>query len=141
MRFSKDGQIALPFILLVSGIIVEITIAGSFVTYFLSTSGLGERLSLRASAAANSGIRDAMIKISRDKEYASTPMSYDFTVGSDTASVSVSKTDDDPNNSYVYTIDSTGVASSRQRKVEAILIVNQTTGFIQLQSVKEISVN
>jgi len=141
MRFSKDGQIALPFILLVSGIIVEITIAGSFVTYFLSTSGLGERLSLRASAAANSGIRDAMIKISRDKEYASTPMSYDFTVGSDTASVSVSKTDDDPNNSYVYTIDSTGVASSRQRKVEAILIVNQTTGFIQLQSVEEISVN
>jgi uncharacterized protein (UPF0333 family) len=141
MSFFKNGQIALPFILLVSGIIVEITIAGSFVTYFLSTSGLGERLSLRASAAAHSGIRDAMIKISRDKEYASTPVSYELAVGSDTTDVLVSKTDDDPNNSYVYTITSTGVASSRQRKIEATLIVNQTTGFIQLQSVQEVSVN
>ena len=141
MRVSSNGQIALPFILLVSGIIVEITIAGSFVTYFLSTSGLGERLSLRASAAANSGIRDAMIKISRDKEYASTPQSYELSVGNDSADVSVSKTDDDPNNSYIYTINSTGVASSRQRKLQAVLVVNQTTGFIQLQSVQETAVN
>ncbi len=141
MRFSSNGQIALPFILLVSGIIVEITIAGSFVAYFLSTSGLGERLSLKASAAASSGIRDAMIKISRDKEYASSPQEYELTVGSDTASVSVSRTVNNPQNAYIYTISSTGVASSRQRKLEATIIVNQTTGFIQLQSIAEEPVN
>ncbi len=137
MTFSRNGQIALPFILLVSGIIVEITIAGSFVTYFLSTSGLGERLSLRASAAAHSGIRDAMIKISRDKDYASAPQNYELTVGDDTAAVSVSRTSDDPNNAYIYTITSTATASSRKRKLEATVIVNQTTGFIQLQSLSE----
>ena len=137
MSFLKNGQIALPFILLVSGIIVEITIAGSFVTYFLATSGLGERLSLRASAAAHSGIRDAMIKISRDKDYASAPQNYELDVGDDTASVSVSRTSDDPQDSYIYTIASTATASSRKRKLEATVIVSQTTGFIQLQSLSE----
>jgi uncharacterized protein (UPF0333 family) len=137
MVFSKNGQIALPFILLVSGIIIEITIAGSFVTYFLSTSGLGERLSLRASAAAHSGIRDAMIRISRDKEYAASQQDYDLDVGDDTTAVSVSRTVDNPQNSYIYTITSTATASSRQRKLTATVIVNQTTGFVQLQSLKE----
>lgn len=137
MRFFDDGQIALPFILLVSGIIIEITIAGSFITYFLSRSGLGERLSLRASAAANSGIRDAILRITRDKEYASSPQSYNLTVGSDTAAVTVSRTIDDPQNSYIYTITSTATAGSRKKKLKATVIVNRTTGFIQLQSLKE----
>ncbi|MBI4034058.1 MAG: hypothetical protein HY378_00735 [Candidatus Brennerbacteria bacterium] len=132
-----QGQIALPFILLVSGVIVEVTIAGSFITYFLSTGGLGERLALRASAAAHSGIRDAMIRISRDKSYASSAQNYNLTVGDDTTAVSVSRTVDNPQNSYIYTITSTATASSRQRKLKATVIVSQTTGFIQLQSLKE----
>jgi uncharacterized protein (UPF0333 family) len=140
-RVSTAGQIALPFILLVSGIIIEITIAGSFVTYFLSTSGLGERLSLRASAAAHSGIRDAMVRISRDKDYASSPQNYELNVGSDTTTVSVTRTAHNPTNSYTYTVASTAVAVSRQRKLTATVIVNQTTGFIQLQSLKEESIN
>ncbi len=131
------GQIALPFILLVSGIIIEITIAGAFVTYFLSASGLGERLALRASAAAHSGIRDAMIKIARNKEFVSSPQNYNLTVGDDTTSISVSRTVDDPQNAYIYTITSTATAASRQRRLKATVIVNQTTGSIQLQSLKE----
>ncbi|MCP6719977.1 MAG: hypothetical protein KJI72_01445 [Patescibacteria group bacterium] len=134
---SARGQIALPFILLISGIIIEITIAGSFVTYFLGTAGLGERLSLRASAAAHSGIRDAMIKITRDKEFGSTPQNYNLTVGDDNTSVSAMRTVDNALNIYIYTISSTATAGSRQRKLVAILVVNQTTGYVQLQSLSE----
>lgn len=131
------GQIALPFILLVSGLIIEITIAGSFIAYFLSSSGLGERLILRASAAANSGIRDAMIKIVRNKDFAATTQNYDLTVGSDTAAVVVSRTVNDELNIYTYTITSTATAGSRQRKLKAIIIVNKQTGAINLQSLQE----
>lgn len=128
------GQIALPFILLVSGIIMEITIAGSFITYFLSTSGLGERLNLRASAAAQSGLRDAMIRVARDKDYAASTQNYNLAVGSDTAAVTVSRTVDSGLGVYIYTITSLGTASSRQKKLVATVIVNQKNGYLQLQS-------
>ena len=135
--FNNKGQIALPLILLISGVIIEITIAGSFITYFLGTAGLGERLSLRASVAAQSGIRDAMIKITRDKEFGSTPQSYTLTVGDDETLISVTRTVDNTLNIYIYTINSTATAGSRQKKLTATLVVNQTTGYIQFQSLSE----
>lgn len=131
----------MPFILLVSGIIIEITIAGSFITYFLSTSGLGERLNLRAMTTAQSGIRDAMIKIARNKDFAATQQNYNLTVGSDTASVVVSRTVDSALGVYIYTITSTATASSRQRKLTATLVVNQKSGYIQLQSLVDTPVS
>ena len=134
---NKDGQIALPFILLISGVIIEITIAGSFITYFLGTAGLGERLSLRASAAAQSGIRDAMIKITRDKEFGSSAQNYSLTVGNDETLISVTRTVDNALNIYIYTINSTATAGSRQKKLVAVLVVNQTTGYVQFQSLSE----
>ena len=66
---KERGQITLPFILLVGGIIVEIAIAGLFTAYFLSSANLGERLATRAASAAYSGIQDAMVKITRNKEF------------------------------------------------------------------------
>lgn len=120
--------------LLVGGIIVEIAIAGSIVTYFLSSSGLGERLSARALSAAEAGIRDVQVKITRNKDLGN--LNYQLAVGSDTTTVQVSMDSSDPQ-SYVYTISSIGVASSRQRKLVATVIVNKTTGLLQFQSLNE----
>lgn len=138
-RSCGTGQIALPFILLVSGIIVEITIAGSFVAYFLSSSGLGERLLVRAEAAAQSGIRDAMVRIAQNKEYASGGASYSLTVGSDTATITVSRVTSDPT-VYVYTVTSLGVAGSRQKKFVATAYVHKITGAMQTQSVVDTAI-
>ncbi|MEK7464393.1 MAG: hypothetical protein AAB617_01295 [Patescibacteria group bacterium] len=139
---KNSGQIALPFILLISGLIVEISIAGAFVTYFLSSSGLGERQNLRATSASYSGIRDAMIKITRDKEYASGgTQNYNLTVDADTTAVTVSRSTDNSLNIYTYTATSVATAGSRQKKFVATLIVNQTTGQVQLQSLLEQAVN
>ncbi|HVN67591.1 MAG TPA: hypothetical protein VMT55_04395, partial [Candidatus Sulfotelmatobacter sp.] len=111
-RFSRRGQATLSFILLISGIIIEIAIAGSFITYFLSTSGLGDRLAERAITAAQAGIRDAQIQIARNKDFSKNATStYVLSIGSDSATVQVFGNTTDPVNT-VYTITSVGVASS-----------------------------
>lgn len=139
-RFNK-GQVSLPVILLISSIIIEIAIAGSFVAYFLSAGGLGERLAARARTTALSGIYDAMIKITRDKEFGngncSPGGSYEFNVGSDKATMNICKTEDDPSNSYIYTIMALATASSRQKKFIGIITVDQTNGRVKLKSITE----
>jgi hypothetical protein len=134
---GRSGQATLSFVLLVAGIVIEAAIAGSFVTYFLSTSGSGERLSSRAFAAAMAGVRDIELKVVRDKDFAgSGPRSYSFSVGADTASLAVSRAAPDAT-SYVYTATSTGTAVSRSRRLVAIFIVDQATGLVSLSSVDE----
>lgn len=100
-------------------------------------SGLGERLSYRALAAAEAGIRDAEIMLARNKELGST--NYSFSVGNDTVSVATTENTSDPK-SYVYTIASTGIASSRERKLVATVVVDKTTGALAVQSLEEQSI-
>ncbi len=135
MTSSGKGQIALPFVLLISGIIIEIVIAGSFVTYFASGSGYSSRLQARAWAAAMSGVQDALVKIAKDKEFAPSTVQYEFTLDTDTATVTVSRTPDATGQYYVYTVTSLGSAGSRQKELTATAVVHQTTGALQLQSV------
>lgn len=135
------GQIALPFVLLVGGIIVEIVVAGSLVSFFINAASLGERLSLRALAVANTGVYDAVLKISANKEFAAGgTVNYSVNIGDDSVSVSVSRTVDNNAGVYNYTVNSTATARSRQRKVVAELVVDQTTGQINLRSISEESV-
>ncbi|MGC9611206.1 MAG: hypothetical protein ABSE68_03260 [Minisyncoccia bacterium] len=137
MISPKNGQIALSFVLLVSGIIVEIVIAGSFVTYFLSNTGLGERLQSRATTAAYSGIWDAMVKISKNRDFSASPNPYSLVIGNDSAVVGVSRTTDNPSNSYVYTVSSLGVAAGREKNLVATALVNLATGQVQLKSLAD----
>jgi len=140
-RRGDSGQITLPFVLLIGGIIVEVAIAGSVVTYFLNTSGFGERLSQRASATSRAGIYDAFARIARDKEFTSTscdsPYSYSVPVGSDSATVSVCRTTDEAAERYVYTVTSLASSLTRQKKFVGTVLVNTTTGSLSFQSVSE----
>jgi uncharacterized protein (UPF0333 family) len=138
MVVNSKGQATLAFMLLVGGIIMEIAIGGSFVTYFLSSSGLGERLSARALSAAEAGIRDAQMKIARNKDFVlGLSSSYSLTVGSDSASIVVSKDSVTDAENYIYTISSIGIAGSRQRKLVSTISVNKTTGVVQFLSLAE----
>jgi uncharacterized protein (UPF0333 family) len=135
---KKEGQATLAFILLVGGIIMEIAIAGTFVTYFLSGSRVGERLSARALSAAEAGIRDAQIKIARDKDFVlGTTASYNINIGNDTASIILSKDSLSDQKNYIYTISSTGLAGNRQRKLVSTILVDKITGVISFQSLTE----
>lgn len=139
---TRKGQMTLPFILLVSGIIIEIAIAGAFVTYFLSTSGYGERLAVRAEAAARSGVNDALVRIMQNKNFSSascdSPYEYSLSVGGgDISSVSLCRTTDFSTNTYTFTITSLGIAGMHQKKFVAIAVVDQTTGQTALESISE----
>jgi len=132
----------LPFILLISGIVVEIAIAGAFVTYFLSTSGYGERLAVRAETAARSGVNDAFARVMQNKDFSIsscvTPYTYIIAAGGgDTAQISLCRTTDVTTNKYTFSITSVGIAASHQKKFVATLLVDQTTGQVELQSLTE----
>ncbi len=131
----------LPFVLLIGGIIVEVAIAGAFVTYFLSSSGYGERLAIRATAAAESGIRDAMVRITQNKEFTPNGGQTSYSVmqdNNDYALVTVSRADS--GEIYEYIVQSLGTAVSRQKKFLAVIAVNGTTGQLELESIKEVAV-
>lgn len=125
------GQTALPVVLLISVIVIEFAIAGAFIAFFASTSGQGARLSARAIAAAEAGIRDAFVKITRDKNFSN--ISYNLTVGDDTATIDVSKNV----SSQTFTVTSTAVAGTRKRRLVGVLSVDNTTGRVELVSVEE----
>ena len=132
------GQIALPFVLLVGGIIAEIVIAGSVVAFFASASSVGEQLALRSLSAAYAGVYDGILKVSGNKETASLgDVKYTVTSGSDSANVIISRTTDDASDSYVFTITATASARTRRRKVVASLTANQVTGVVRIISVTE----
>lgn len=135
---QRSGQATLSFIVLVGGIILQVAIAGSLVTYFFNASKFNERLELRSLSAAQAGIRDAQVRIARDSTYASTGSdSYSFGVGNDTVDVSVSRTPDSSTNTYTYTVTSIGNASGRQKQLIAVMITNQVTGLVEFKSLSE----
>ena len=89
----------------------------------------------RAASAAYSGVSDALVKISRNRDFGASTQNYGLTVGSDSDTIGVSRTLNDSAGVYVYTITSLGMAGTREKNIVATAVVNQTTGQIQLQSV------
>jgi len=139
---QRSGQATLSFILLVSGVILEVAIAGSFVAYFFSASGFGERVSSRALAAARAGFADAEIQIARNKELAAIgAVAYSFAVGDDVAEVTISRSTDAPNNAYLFTVTAVGTAFSRERHIVGTITVDRTSGAARVQAVSEVAVD
>lgn len=141
--FYRRGQMTLPFVLLIGGIIVEVVIAGAVVTFFLSNSNYGERLSLRASTVAQSGISDALLKITNNKNYiatdnTTTTYSLSNAVSNDVTEVSISRFTE--NGKYRYNIISLGTALNRQKKYVVRAWIDDTTGYLELESIKDVVV-
>ncbi len=135
-KIQDPGQAALPVVLLICGVVTEIAIAGTLIAFILSSSGWGERLSSQALAAAKAGVEDAFMRITIDKNFSDSD-GYSFSVGERTAYVIVNE---DPVGYPVGTdqIISLGTALSRQRKLEAIIVVDGNTGKVSLKSIIEI---
>lgn len=128
----QNGQMALSTTLLIGGIIGEIGVGLSLIAFLLLNSGIGNRLSGEALAAAHAGVQDAFLRIVRDKSFSNA--GYEINVGSRIANVAVVI-----NSPAVGkdTITSTGTASVRQRKIQAIVVIDGVTGKVNLESVVE----
>ena len=141
----KTGAAAISTILIIAAIVSEIAIAALVASYFSSQSGLGIRIVYNASFAAQSGIDDALLKISRNKNFVPNPNPYSIAVGSASASVLVcansytNVSNCDTSSVGTYEITSLGTALTKQVRMRALLYVDPTTGLITVRSLKEIS--
>ena len=88
---KTKGLSALPTILLISGIILEVVIAGLSVSQSFNKSVMSEKLSIEALKIAESGAQDAIMRVNDymdcPSEYC--PSLYSLTVGSGEACVSI----------------------------------------------------
>ncbi len=137
----KSGQVALPTVLLIGGIIVEIVVAGAAVSFFISSFSLGSKLSLRTVAAAYSGLNDALLRIAMNKEFAAAGATYSLAVGGDSNLITVTRTTDAAQNIYNYIIDVVATAATKQKKFTASVVVDKSTGQLNLNYIKEVTVN
>lgn len=139
MLKNKNGIIALPTILVMSSVIIDVAVIVTLGIIFLNNSDYGVRLSNEALAAAKAGVQDGLMKLARDKNFdASTP--YTLTVDDRTVSVTVCGGTEACGGANNHKISAEATAFTKKKKVEAVVTVNAATGIIYLQSLKEVSI-
>ena len=147
-NYYRDGITALPLVILIGGIVLEITVAFALVAFFLFESGGGSRYSSEALSLSNSGIQDALMKITRNEYYFPTGQtSYSvyppvngqinmvvcrnyrtITSACDTSYV--------PSDIF-YEITATGKVFGKNRTLRARVNIDSKTGSIAIESIKE----
>lgn len=135
---TVNGIAALPLVLMLGGLITEVTIALLVGNYLATQSEYGLRLNSQAFAAAASGIQDATERLIKDKTFSG---SYTITFPDSTADVSVCVNAIEPLCVGLgkAQISSLGQAGTRNRSLIAVLSVDSTTGEVQLESVTEVA--
>ncbi len=135
IRKNIQGIAALPTMLALGGIIVNIVIVIALGVYLLTNSQFGQKLMSEAAAAARAGIQDGLIRIARNREYSGT---YNLTVSNRTVNVDICKELSPPQCVGVgkRRITAIGNAMTRSVKMEAIVSLSPI-GEIQLESIKE----
>jgi hypothetical protein len=92
---QRRGFASLPVVLLLGGIIIEITIAGALIFYYINGNVFGNRLATQAAAAARAGVDDAFMRIiynpSCGNDEANCPGTYTLTAGTAAAEVTICK--------------------------------------------------
>lgn len=128
---------ALPTILLISAIIIEVGVLSVILANTLNSSRFNERLAAEAYSAARAGADDATLKVIRYKDCPATPgcpASSTIAVGSRSADVIITDS-----GGGIITIESTGDALGRKKKIEVKLYVDSITGEVSVQSLKEVA--
>lgn len=135
---TTRGIAALPLVLMISGLITEVTVALLIGNFLATQSEYGLRLNSQAFAAAASGIQDATARLIKDKTFSG---SYVLTLADATANISICVDAIDPLCVGLgkAQITSLGQAGTRNRSLVAILSVDSTTGEVQLESITEVA--
>lgn len=136
---------ALPTILLIGGIIIEIAITGVFIIYFLGQSSFGVKLSAEALSASRTGVYDAILKIVREKNFSTGATPYTIAIDNNSVQVWVCRNSKtavsycDTAASDKYEITSLGKARDKNRRLRAFLNVNNVNGEVRVESISEIT--
>ncbi len=137
MRTPKNtGFSALPTILIVSMVMVEIAVIGVVLANAFNNTRFGERLAAEAYAVARAGADDAILRVLRYGDCPSSPgcpSSYLLSVDERSANVGITSSGES------VTIISTGSAFLRSKNIEVVLGVSSSTGEVFVESFREIA--
>ncbi|PIR98383.1 MAG: hypothetical protein COT88_01935 [Candidatus Colwellbacteria bacterium CG10_big_fil_rev_8_21_14_0_10_41_28] len=139
---GEKGVSALPVILIVSGIIIEVFIAVVAVSNLFSNSTASAQLSVEALEAAESGAEDAIIRVLRLGECSPGavgcyPLTYTLTIGNREACVNIV---DAVLGDGSITVISRGAAFTRVRAIQVELAISAITRKLEVQSFAEVEV-
>lgn len=136
---QKNGIAALPLVLMLGGLITVVTTSLLMANLLSTQSEFGLRLNSQAFAAAQSGIQDALLRIARDKTFASS-YTMNFSDGS-TVDVAVCRDAIAPVCVGLGKdrVSATGKSQGRNRKFQAIVNVDSVTGEMILESITEVA--
>ncbi len=146
------GIVALPLMLLIGGIVLEMTIASTLIVFYILQGSIGARSAAEALVTAQSGISDASLQLARNAGYNTGGTSTIFTVDAQhTAQVFVCN----GNSKGVATcsinaacstvsagkaeITSLGTVKGKNKCVRAVYNIDSTTGEIKLESSAEVA--
>lgn len=146
---GKKGIVALPLMLLISGIVLEMTIAATLVIFYLLQGSAGTRNAAEALSTAQSGVNDALTQLVRNLNFSTTyTISLDAqhvariwvcnqghkTAGCDIAGSCTTLTD--PGKVEVTSL---GTVRGRNKCIRAVYDIDTTNGQIKLESSGEIA--
>lgn len=130
-----EGQTALPMVLLISLVLIELAVMNVFVSSLVSDTLRNKKFQLEAEKMAYTGINDAFIKITRDKNLAITPLSYNLNLNNFNIEVEIKG--DFLNNLYYVTSTAKSLIFNYQKRYIGILGVEKESGKIKLVSIEE----
>jgi len=143
--FSLSGMAALPVILLISGIIIEVIAASAFLAFSFSSGSFGTLLAAESFFGARTGADDAFYRVLKNNY----PSSYSLAVETGTHTtvidITVEKDPIDLGSCSIvwgcrYRVYSLGRTLFRQRKMEMVLAVDVNTREIRKESFKEVEI-
>lgn len=143
---SIKGVAALPVILLISAIIIELVVASAFLAFSFSTGSYGTQLAAEALFGARAGADDATYRvIKNDVDPVLTEYTFSVTIGPRTVTSDITIEKDPGGGCSVawgcrFRIRSKGRSFIRERKVELILSVDPVSREIKKESFKEIEI-
>lgn len=127
---GRRGQATLSFVFLIGTIIISIGLTVALLAYTFLNSGYGFQAANRAMAVSLAGVEDALIKLSRNKDFSSTSP-YLVSVGNDQASVTVAQNSPVSGQAKIVS-DST--ALFQERKLQVIVSIDGATGQTNVNS-------
>ncbi len=130
---ARQGQTALALTLLMGGIVLLIGVTLAILAISFLNSSAGYRSAQLAQGIAASGIYDAMLQLERNKDFSNTS-GYTLSVGSSTATVTV--TQNSPLTNEVTIVSNVSLSSftKAQQSIQAVVSRDSNTGQIGILS-------
>jgi len=129
----RSGQAVLSLIFVIGTVIVLAGATLAFVVVSFLNASLGYQAANRALAVAAGGVQDGLLQLARNKDFSAT---YTATLGTYAAQVNVAQ--NVPVSGRV-TITSDAIVLGHERKVQAIIAVDQTTSNVSQVSWGEVA--